>query len=98
MGGQHSRVSSGLAEVDFVEGRNVVIDYRWADTPDRMAALAADLISRKVAVIVTGGNTGGVRAVLAATRIIPIVFTTAPIRSRPGLLAVSTGREAMRPE
>ena len=67
----------GLAEVDFVEGRNVVIEYRWAENPDRMAAIAADLISRKVAVIVTGGNTEGVRAVLAATRIIPIVFTTA---------------------
>src|SRR5262249_9101321 len=66
----------GLADVDFVEGRNVVIEYRWAENSDRMAAIAADLISRKVAVIVTGGNTEGVRAVLAATRIIPIVFTT----------------------
>jgi putative tryptophan/tyrosine transport system substrate-binding protein len=67
----------GLAEVDFVEGRNVGIEYRWTDNLDRMAATAADLISRKVAVIVTGGNTEGVRAVLAATGTIPIVFTTA---------------------
>jgi ABC-type uncharacterized transport system substrate-binding protein len=77
----------GLAETDFVEGRNVVIEYRWADSPDRMLAMAADFISRKVAVIVTGGNTEGVRAVLAATRIIPIVFTTALDPVAAGLVA-----------
>ena len=77
----------GLAETDFVEGRNVVIEYRWAESPDQMAAMAADFISRKVAVIVTGGNIMGVRAVLAATRIIPIVFTTALDPVAAGLVA-----------
>src|SRR5262245_301733 len=77
----------GLAETDFVEGRNVVIEYRWAESPDQMVAMAADFINRKVAVIVTGGNTEGVRAVLAATRIIPIVFTTALDPVAAGLVA-----------
>ena len=77
----------GLAETDFVEGRNVVIEYRWAESPDQMVAMAADFINRKVAVIVTGGNTEGVRRVLAATRIIPIVFTTALDPIAAGLVA-----------
>jgi putative tryptophan/tyrosine transport system substrate-binding protein len=77
----------GLGETGFVEGRNVIIEYRWAESPDRMAAMAADLISRKVAVIVTGGNTEGVRAELSMTRIIPIVFTTALDPVAAGLVA-----------
>jgi putative tryptophan/tyrosine transport system substrate-binding protein len=61
----------------FVEGRNVVIEYRWADGQyDRMGWMAADLIGRRVAVILMGGNTDSVRAMLAATQTIPIVFTT----------------------
>jgi putative ABC transport system substrate-binding protein len=68
----------GLDEAGFVDGRNVTIDYRWADGQlDRMATMAADLIGRKVAVILAGGNTTGVRALIAATKTIPIVFTTA---------------------
>ena len=48
----------GLGEAGFVDGRNVTIDYRWADGQlDRMAAMAADLIGRKVTVILAGGNT-----------------------------------------
>ena len=61
MGGFHR----GLAERDFVEGRNVVIEYRWADSPDRMVVMAADFISRKVAVVVTGGSWVGERNGLA---------------------------------
>jgi putative ABC transport system substrate-binding protein len=67
----------GLGEIGFVEGRNVAIEYRWADgKSDRMPAQAADLVARKVAVIVVGASLPGVRAVKAATQTIPIVFTT----------------------
>jgi putative ABC transport system substrate-binding protein len=67
----------GLGEVGFVEGRNVAIEYRWAGGEfDRIPAMASDLIARKVDVILVGGYLPGVRAVMAATRTIPIVFTT----------------------
>ena len=47
----------GLNEVGFVEGRNVVIEYRWAEGHfDRMPAMAADLVSQKVSIILVGGN------------------------------------------
>ena len=71
-------VRRGLSETGFVEGRNVAIDYRWAESQlDRLPAMAADLVSSKVAVILAGGSNVGVRAAMAATRTIPIVFTTA---------------------
>ena len=67
----------GLGEMGFVEGRNVAIEYRWAEGQfDRMPAMAADLIGRKVAAILVGGAITSVRAVMAATQTIPIVFTT----------------------
>jgi putative tryptophan/tyrosine transport system substrate-binding protein len=67
----------GLGETGFVQGRNVAIEFRWADGHlDRMPAMAADLVGRQVAVIVVGGNIVGVRAVMTATQTIPIVFTT----------------------
>jgi putative tryptophan/tyrosine transport system substrate-binding protein len=67
----------GLNESGFVEGRNVAIEYRWADGHlDRLPAMAADLVGRKVAVILVGGSSVGNRAAMAATQSIPIVFTS----------------------
>jgi putative ABC transport system substrate-binding protein len=68
----------GLRESGYVAGRNVAIEYRWADNQiDRLPAMIADLVGRKVGVILVGGNVSGVRATIAATQSIPIVFTTA---------------------
>jgi putative ABC transport system substrate-binding protein len=67
----------GLTETGFVEGRNVAIEYRWAEGHyDRMAWMAVDLVGRRIAVMLIGGNTTAVRAMIAATQSIPIVFTT----------------------
>ena len=67
----------GLSEAGFVEGRDVAIESRWAEGHlDRLPAMAADLVGRKVAVILTGGNGVVVRRVISATQTIPIVFTS----------------------
>jgi putative tryptophan/tyrosine transport system substrate-binding protein len=67
----------GLGEVGFVEGQNVVIEYRWAEAQyDRLPALAAELVSRPVAVIVASGSDFAVSAAKAATKSVPIVFST----------------------
>jgi len=67
----------GLAEMGFVDGRNVAIEYRWAEgRAERLASLANELVRRQVTMIVTMPNSPAALAAKAATQTIPIVFIT----------------------
>src|SRR5262249_38819233 len=78
----------GLKEIGYIEGENLAIDYRWADNqPDRLPGLAADLVRRRVALIVTPGGPVPTLVAKSATTAIPIVFVVGDDPVRRGLVA-----------
>jgi putative ABC transport system substrate-binding protein len=74
--GDLARIRQALSGAGFVEGQNMALEYRWAEYHlDRLPALAADLVSRKVDLIITGDGAPAALAAKNATSTIPIVFT-----------------------
>ena len=75
----------GLKEAGFVDGQNLIVEYRWGDDHiERLPAMAADLVQRRVTAIVATGGSNSTLAAKKATSLIPIVFITGsdPVRLR----------------
>jgi putative ABC transport system substrate-binding protein len=85
---------SGLNEAGLAEGRNVTVEYHWADNrPDQLTALVSDLVRRNVAVLVA--NSEAAHTAKQATRIIPIVFVTGADPVAGGLVASINSTDAL---
>ncbi len=84
-----------LSETGYVEGQNLAIEYRWAEGRyDRLPALAADLVGRKVDVILSTGGVPSAVAAKSATSTIPIIFMSGSTRSSSAWSPVSRGLAA----
>jgi putative ABC transport system substrate-binding protein len=82
-----SAFRQGLKETGYVEGRNLVVEYRWAEGRyDHLSTLAAELVRKQVSVIATTGGPQTARAALAATSTTPIVFTSGSDPVKDGLV------------
>jgi ABC-type uncharacterized transport system substrate-binding protein len=87
-GGPLPSIRRGLSETGFTEGKNIVIEYRWADDHyDRLPALAVELAQKDIAVLVAPATVAAAKAAMAVTRTIPIVFMIASDPIEDGLVS-----------